>query len=285
MKLILMETGQKTIQTNNSLNQNNIKALSIQISLSGLSFCILNRTTNTIENLIHLNFSKRNTPFEILESLKATISREPSLNETFESVLLIYQNELSCLVPKAFFKEHNLADYLKFNSKILKTDFISFDELAINNSINVFVPLVNINNYIFDAFGAFEYKHISTILIDTILQKAKNFNETKVVVHVNKDVFELLAVKDGDLILYNTYDYQTKEDFIYYILFCMEQLKLDPEQIKIELCGSITKDDEFYSILYKYIRHVEFINPKYTFKFNTKPLQIYNDFVLLNSFN
>ena len=285
MKLIQMETGQKTIQTNNSLNKNNIKALSIQISLSGLSFCILNRTTNTIENLFHLNFTKKNTPFEVLERLKATVSKEPSLKETFESVLLIYQNELSCLVPKAFFEEQNLADYLKFNSKILKTDFISFDELAINDSINVYVPLVNINNFIFDTFGAFEYKHLSTILIDTLLQKTKSTKETKILVHVNKDVFELLAIKDGDLFLYNTYEYQTKEDFIYYILFCMEQLKLDPEQIKIELCGSITKDDEMYSILYKYVRHVEFINPKYTFKFETEPLQIYNDFVLLNSFN
>ena len=64
-----METGLKTILKSNSLNKNNKKALSIQISLSGLSFCILNITTNTIEYLKNVSFDKKGTPFETLERL------------------------------------------------------------------------------------------------------------------------------------------------------------------------------------------------------------------------
>lgn len=124
MRSIPQGTGQKTIQTNNKLYQNHVKDLSIQISLSGLSFCILNRTHNHVEFLHQDAFEKKANPFEALEYLKKALNTHPVLNQTFSSVLVIYQNELSSLVPKELFDKDHLADYLKFNSKILKSDFM-----------------------------------------------------------------------------------------------------------------------------------------------------------------
>ena len=158
------------------MNQNHIKDLSIQISLSGLSFCILNRTLNTIEFLQNKDFDKKVNPFEALEYLKQFLTVHSEFNQSFASVLAIYQNELSNLVPKALFNEEQSADYLKFNSKILKSDFISHDEIVINESVNVYVPYMNINNFIFDTFDVFEYKHASTILIDTLSPKRNRIN-------------------------------------------------------------------------------------------------------------
>ncbi|HNQ27415.1 MAG TPA: DUF3822 family protein, partial [Aquaticitalea sp.] len=87
------------------MNRNQTKDLSIQISLSGLSFCILNRDTNTIELLKYQAFEKKRNPIELLESLKKTISSYPELSQSFALVTVIYQNELSALVPKAYFDE------------------------------------------------------------------------------------------------------------------------------------------------------------------------------------
>lgn len=281
-----METGQKTIQKSNSLNTNNIKALSIQISLNGLSFCILNRTTNTIEHLHHVNFNKKTTPFETLEHLNTTLDTDAIFAQEFKSVVIIYQNELSSLVPKPLFDEQNLADYLKFNTKILKTDFISFDELNINKSINVYVPLVNINNSIFERFGSFDYKHFSTIFLDTILQKESRLTDGhKLFINVNATDFEICITNNGKLLLYNTFNFHTKEDFIYFILFTIEQLKLDPETTPLFLSGAITSNDELYKIVYTYIRHIDFVSPNYNYKFTEKLRDNHNDYVILNSFN
>lgn len=282
-----METGQLTIQkSNNRLSQNNIKELSIQISLSGLSFCILNRTSNTIELLQHQDFNKKLTPFDVLERLKKQLEHNSDFNYAFKSVLIIYQNELSTLVPKALFNEDNCADYLKFNAKILKTDFISHEVIAVNDSVNVYVPLVNINNYIFEKFGAFEYKHSSTLLIDTLLQKATQ-EGASYYINVCQNHFEIIVVENGKLLLYNTFEYKTKEDFIYFVLFTVEQLKSDPETLQLYFSGQITEDSELYTIAYTYIRHIQFIDPKHTFKFaaQSKPNHNYNHFIILNSFS
>lgn len=269
------------------MKPNTIKDLSIQIRLSGLSFCILNRSTNTIERLQHMQSEKKATPFELLNQLKTIIESNADFSQSFDTVLCIYQNELSTLVPKSLFNENHLADYLKFNAKILQTDFIDYDTIATNNSANVYVPLVNVNNYLFDTFGSFIYKHASTILIESVLQQSSKHTDIELYVNVGHLHFEMIAAKDKELLYYNTFDYSTKEDFIYYILFTIEQLKLNPESVKINLTGIIQKDDDLFTIIYKYVRFVEFLEPtcNYQFKSTNQPKENHSNFILLNSFS
>uniref|UniRef100_UPI0025DCC9E3 DUF3822 family protein n=1 Tax=Winogradskyella sp. TaxID=1883156 RepID=UPI0025DCC9E3 len=172
------------------MTKNSIKELSIQIHLNGLSFCILNRTSNTIEFLKTVNFEQKLTPFDVLNRLKAELSSNTVFSEDFDAVLVIHQNELATLVPKTLYNENHKADYLKFNSKILRTDFITQDDIAINDSINVYVPYVNINNYIFETFGEFVYKHSSSILIDTVLQKTEAKESPIIYININSSTIE-----------------------------------------------------------------------------------------------
>ncbi len=280
-----METGLKTFQTSSKANilQNNV--LSIQVSLSGLSFCILNLDANTITFYKSFAFEKKGNPNDLLDKLIHQFNTEPSLKQSFKSVKVIHENELSALVPKSLFNEEYLADYLKFNSKILRSDFITHDGISANESVNVYVPYVNINNYIYDIFGEFVFKHFSTIVLETLLNLEKNATDTKMYAHISNTHFEIVVIKKGQLLLYNTFDYNTKEDFIYYILFTAEQLELNPEEFPLILLGNITKDDKFYDIAYKYVRNVSVLETKSTYNFESDIDETCSsNFVLTNSF-
>jgi hypothetical protein len=268
------------------LKVNNIKELSIQINLNGLSFCILNKETNSIEFLNTITFANKLTPNDILNHLKAELSSNTAFSEDFDAVTVIHQNELATLVPKTLYNEKNKADYLKFNSKILRTDFITEDEIDVNESVNVYVPYVNINNYIFETFGAFVYKHSSTVLINTILQNEKEAEDSVVYINSNKTTVEILVVNKGQLQLFNVFEYHSREDFIYYILFVYEQLKLDVETTPIKLSGSVDKDDKLYSILYTYVRHIDFIDTDFDYKISESinDKNLHHHFLILNSF-
>ncbi|WP_417557587.1 DUF3822 family protein [Mesoflavibacter zeaxanthinifaciens] len=269
--------------TNNTHNILTNLELSIQLSLSGLSFCILNTDTNTIIDLQNVDFIKK-TPLDLLDAVKHQFNSNPKLDQAFDKVTVIHENEWSTLVPKPLFDEDNLADYLKFNTKILKTDFITFDDIKQNDSVNVYVPFTNINNYLFDKFGSFTYKHFSTVLIGQLLTLEKNNNTSKVYVNINTESFEVVAFNSGKLALYNTFNYQTKEDFIYYLLFTLEQLQLNPETIELVFLGNLDKEHPIYKITYKYVRHVSFGNRFDTFAFAEKPTNNYSNFTLLKSF-
>jgi Protein of unknown function (DUF3822) len=280
-----METGQKIIQKNNNIDQSEYIELSIQVSLSGLSFCILNTFSNTFTFYKHVVFNKRLNPSIVLDKIIYYFNTETPLQQSFNTVRVVHDNELSALVPKPLLNEDYLADYLKFNSKILRTDFITYDEILANESVNVYVPYVNINNYLYERFGAFEFKHFSTIVIENILALEKNAVATKMYVHVSHKHFEIIVLENNKLNLYNTFDYVTKEDFIYYILFTAEQLQLNPEEFPLVLLGHVTKEDSLFEIAYKYIRNVSLLEPQTTREINEKiESGLEHDFILLNSF-
>ncbi|WP_452222810.1 DUF3822 family protein [Lacinutrix chionoecetis] len=269
-------------QTKNSQEISH-KALSIQVSLNGLSFCILNTASNTIEVIKQSAFEKKLTPFGLLDAIKHLFNTQEALHDTFNNVQLIHVNELSTLVPAALFNEDVVADYLKLNSKILKSDFVTFDDIKINETVNVYVPYVNVNNFIFDHYGDFTYRHYSTVLIEEILKQEKNADSSKLYIHVNPTHFEIIATKAGALTLYNTFEYQTAEDFIYYVLFTAEQLSLNPESIETVLLGAITKNDALYNILYKYVRHVSFIQQNDAFNYADTITNNQSNFTLIHS--
>ena len=69
-----------------------------------------------------------------------------------------------------------------------------------------------------------------------------------------------MIVQNQKLILYNSFEYKTPQDFIYYILFTAEQLQLNPENFVLKLIGKIDETDELFKICYKYIRNVSLLN-------------------------
>ncbi|MFD2725865.1 DUF3822 family protein [Hyunsoonleella rubra] len=273
-----------TPKKSNSSNTLSNHKLSIQISLSGLSFCILHTTSNTITSIKEIKFDKKVNPFEALDQLKALFESEEALQNTFDDIQLIHENDLSTLVPKPLFNEDFLADYLKFNSKILKSDFITYDPVDVNNCMNVYVPYVNINNYIYSKFGEFTYKHFSTILIEQILKQEKGNDTKRMYVNVCDSHFEVIVLDKEKLKLYNTFDYKNPEDFIYYILFTSEQLELDPETFDLVFLGNIEEGDSLYEIAHKYIRHLSFGKRNDGYNYSKKPATDYSHFTLINSF-
>src|SRR5690606_36015725 len=124
----------------NNIIDNNYNELSIQVSLSGLSFCILNSAVKKIEFLKSFSFDKLSSP----RLLKIKLEEYMSISNIDEyevgKVIVLHQNELSSFVPKSLFTKNNLSDYLKFNVKILENDFIAYEEIKNTDIVNVYVP-------------------------------------------------------------------------------------------------------------------------------------------------
>lgn len=261
MILTQVETGLKlmTLQNNNTV-QNSNKRLSVQLSLSGLSFLVTSSETKEVVFFLEKKYKKSINPEELLLDLKYSFNQNKEFNDTFNEVAIIYATSLYSLVPSTLFDSSKASEYLKFNSKILANDFIAFDTLKNHNITTVYIPFININNYLFDRFGDFSYYHASTLLIEQLLNKEKPYALPKVYINVTNNIFDFIAVKNGKLIICNSYEFTTPEDFIYYILFCLEQLKMNPDTVDLYISGSIEKEEDTYKILYHYIRNITFYN-------------------------
>jgi len=263
-----VETGHRfmtkkiVIKKNNTIRfLENIKDLdlSIQFSLNGFSFCITDNSTK--ENVYFSEFSfeeKQSSPEELLKKVEEIFNSEIHLQKDFSSINAIYQNHLFAIVPNKYFKEENCKDYLNFNIKTLATDFIAYDDIEAIEAKNIYVPYVNINNYLYQNFGEFEYKHHLTVYIQKLLKNTTSEEKTAYI-NVAKDHFDLVVIEHKKLFFSNSFSFLSKEDFMYYLLFSFEQLKIDTEKIKVYFTGAILLESDLYKIAYKYIRDCNFL--------------------------
>ena len=250
----------KEINSSNNSDLSFIK-LSIQISLNGLSFCVLDSISNTIIKQESTTFSEELIPFQVLKKLKEVLEKNEIDKMSFSDVTIIHRNTLFSLIPKALFDEKEVANYLKFNTKILANDLIAWDEILNFDIINVYVPFVNINNYIYGLYGEFVFQHNGTVLIQSLLNNFDGGKEPVCYVHVLEQQLDIIVIANKKLLFYNSFNFSTKEDFIYYVLFVIEQLKLDAETIKLKLFGNIEEDDQLFNVCFKYVRNVSVFVP------------------------
>ena len=250
----------------NNLELNTLKenTLSIQISLDGFSFCVYDNISDGLITLNHYPF-KANSPEDLLEKIKDIFNNSDLLKLNFKKVSVCHESNLSTLVPKSLFDKEKLSTYLSYTVKTLENDFYDFDELDVLDAVNVYIPYVNVNNFFIDKFWSFTYNHFSSILIQYLLTNTKT-TETEVFAHIGETHFEIIVIKAQKLLLYNTYSYTTKEDFIYYILYVAEQLGLDTNTFKLNLFGQISTQDALFSIAYTYVKNVSLYNPNLNYK-------------------
>lgn len=221
------------------------------------------------------------TPQKQLDFISNQFEINDLLKNNFESVKVTHSNNLSTFVPQPFFDGNKLSEYLQYNLKILKNDYIAFDGIENVEMVNVYIPFMHLNNFLFDKFGSFEYKHSSSVLVETLLKKNLINDRVTFFVNVETDIFQIIIIKDKKLEFFNTFNFKTKEDFIYYILFTAEQLHLNTEDFLLTFIGDIEKESELFEISYKYVKNITFCNPNYTL---SKDLNISNHshFTLLN---
>ena len=278
--LLFMTNEEKTKSAESA---NDFYKLSIQVSLNGLSFCILDTISNSIVASKQRYFGKELTPYQLQKELQDMLREYRVTDYGYSSVVVIHKNALFSLVPKDLFDENELANYLKFNVKILANDLMAYDEIEQQDVVNVYVPFMNINNYIYDLFGAFEYLHNGTVLIQALLQSHSESREPVCYVHSGEDQMDITVLKNKKLVFFNSFPYETREDFIYYLLFTLEQLGLDPETVKVRLFGTIEEGDPYYDICYQYIQNVSLFYPSQTVYPQASDEEEVIDFTVINA--
>ncbi len=251
--------------------------------MDGFSFCITDAITNTYISFTEYIFERSvTTPELLLDKVTDIFNEDKNLQGDFKYVNVIHVNNLSTIVPDAYFNKQALKSYLNYNVKTFANDHIVFDELTSINAKNVYIPFVNINNYLFQDFGSFDFEHHSSVLINKLTNYTKFKPERNFFVNVFKKNIDIIVTEKDNLIFYNSFNYTTKEDFIYYILFVAEQLEMNPDEFPLTFLGAIDKSSENYEITYTYVRNINFINISTDFLANSEDFINHSNFLLVS---
>ena len=255
-----MEIGQQPMMQSREIKIKPSTNLLIKLGSYNLSL-ILSDTKGNIIQYISEKFEEKVEPKKLSEKLDLVINKSEIINSNVIKVKLIVLNKLSSLVPLNLFQEELSLEYLKFNSKLIDGDFAAHDLIDEIEAVNVFLPFVNVNNYLLEKFGSFNYYHYSTILIKKLI-KYDSSKEISIYANIQSNNFHVIILKNKKLIYYNIFDFKEKEDILYFLLFVLKQNKIDQNKYKLSMLGKIKKESETYLLLTKFINNIEILNPK-----------------------
>lgn len=232
--------------------------LFLQLSKNGLSYAIFNTQNNTFIGLEYFIFNDVYNDYAILSPLQELIKQTALFSKPFNKIIVAYVNNRATLIPKPIYQANNLEAYHQFNFAKQEEDVFKSDYLINLSAYNVY----SIPDYIINAFKNINnvvFHHFSTALLESSLLYAKKLKMPTIVdVHILPNSFQVIVVKNQQLELYNSFNYQTSEDFIYYILFVLNQLDIKSDETTIRLTGEVDKNSAIYDMLYKYINTIDF---------------------------
>jgi len=103
-------------------------------------------------------------------------------------------------------------------------------------------------------YGKVEGFHSGSIFLNSIPVS----NDKVIHLNLYEHNLEIAVTGDSKIVFYNLFDTQTGEDILFYTLFALEQLNLDPNKAEVKCYGQLLAGTKVFQALKKYIR---FISP------------------------
>ncbi len=262
--------------------------LRIQLSSEELILAVFNYLADQfllIEKYPVANSYNKVKPFEAMARILQThsLTRLP-----FKRVEIIPVTPTWTMVPNDLFDENHLKDVLQLGAEVNHTDPVGLDILPGGDMKIAYSWPQTWKNVIENQFEDYSIRHFSGILAGILLRNSKQ--DSVIYAHVHGFQVDLFALKDGKPLLFNSYAFQSPEDFLYFVALAYEQLSFNREIAPLYLIGEIEEGSAIYQLCYRYIRNIHFLERPGNSSIpdgeaDTPPLQDHALFNLLHPFD
>ena len=241
--------------------------LSIRSSSGGLSFCVLDPVINTYIAFAHIPFDDRSS-----DNIKTqeVLLKEELLQLPYKKVFFLYESPKATLVPSALYdiNRHNELYHLNHSASDEKIEIVS-QKIKMADAWNLFGIPQFMYHLVKTQFESVEfYQHYSPFVETCLIDSQQKKQEVVMHIGVHNKFFDLLVVKDRKMTLCNSYAYSNTNDFLYFVLFTFEQLKLEGDKTKVLIHGLHDKQSPLFRELKNYLRQAKITMPTTHFKFS-----------------
>ncbi|MBC8315270.1 MAG: DUF3822 family protein [Bacteroidetes bacterium] len=265
--------------------------LSVQVGERSFSYCILDSVTNKYIGIGELKTPIAKGPgtqeikLPLVTFLKKVVASLPILKKKFMACKVIWEGNKSTLIPEALYEEDEQKKLLSFNIEVDPDDLIFHDQLTDYHAVNIFAIPQKSAEILTLTLAVDHMSHISSVLIKSILLNYReHLAHPKVFLNVRDGWFDLIILDQIKLHYVNMFEFRQPEDLVYYTIYVLDQLGFNSDQVEVILMGKITKNSTLSTLIFKYIRKVEFAhrNPTYNFSYVFNEIPQHGYFSLLN---
>lgn len=259
--------------------------ISIQIGLDGFSFCILDTRRNKYVVFQHIPLIVGKLQF-LSRKIETIFDQEEKLNASFKSVSITYSTNKATLIPKEYSGSASFLKIASVTNDSNRNEDIRTDEIAGFSYQLVYSYPKEIMTLLNKKYTDFKFSHKSIPLIISAVDQRTEKKNT-LLINFEKKYIRMIALKDMQIALYNSFYFKNESDFLYYTLNTWQSLQFDPERDEILIGGYVADDSSFIRQLKKYISNVRFLKPSTDFNYgNTfEKIQKHQFISLLNTYS
>lgn len=233
--------------------------LSIQVSPDGFSFTILNDINNKYILLKHFPVDPNLPKVVAYEKIEEFLNKEELLNQApYKSVRCIYQSKKSLNIPADYFTEQDIRTYYESVFELEQLEELHYNSLSEPDMIAVFSIPNQLSNLLVKKFNNIQFFHHTAPLMQRVHNEYTEGEEV-MALFIAPWFFNMMVIKNNQLLVENVYDYKDAMDIIYFCMNAVNQYELNPVQMKLLMQGDIKIPGNVTSTFEKYIKHIDFI--------------------------
>jgi len=179
------------------------------------------------------------------------------LSHNYKSISIHCTSTKDTLIPTAAFDRFKAENYIRFNFQTIDNEVVLYDDLTDLEITNVYTIRQSLINNLKNLWPGAVIKNQKSSLLTKFYKH--NSRAQNVYVNTRQQAFDCMVYNEKGLLFSNSFNYNSAQDYIYFLMNIIKQLGLNPEALNLFLAGEIEKEGAIFNFIYKYIRNINFI--------------------------
>ena len=256
------------------INSTNNYEISIQVSLNGFSFCLLDTLRNKFVMLREYKLSGKEN--ELSSQVGEIIYKDDFLGKQYHAYRIVYIFERNTMVPSGLFDPAIKNDYFTLNHNLEEAYTVSNNKLDYPDSYLLFDIRNDLQELMIKTFpDASQSHHIKPLLFSSF-KEASRQQGRYIKLNIEDTFFNIAIIENGKLEFFNTFRYRNASDILYYLMFTFEKLGIENHET-VHISGEIDSNDELYENLSRYASSLKLDTPegKWSLSYVFDPLKLH----------
>lgn len=232
---------------NDSSNQS---ILSIRFATDGFSFCVHDEA-DILTAFVHETYAADGKEAAVAR-LKNHILNDSLLNLRYKKAYVMPCFREKTLLPAAHFRAET-ASALYALAVETESDEVTLWHHVEELDAYLATPFpVFFKQFIEERFPLAQIVNPAYLFLKESLQKTLNDTE-QVFADIGDTYFDLIATRDGRLVLFNTFNHRGDSDVAYHILNCLQTLGMERQKAQVSLAGNAAGNGKLKELLGRYL--------------------------------
>lgn len=171
------------------------------------------------------------------------------LRRNFGKVNVAFISSFFSLVPLAY-KNENPETLLNFSEAEFEVNYLMTSNTQFGNCF-VYGVSQNLIDILTHQYKKLNFCHSGSVLLNALSKSDAGLH-----IFLWKKQLEVVVLEDEKLLFYNMFDTPSGEDVLFYTLFVLEQLSLNPQKVSMKTYGELNSSHKVFQLFKKYVKNV-----------------------------